>query len=343
VRNQQKQIDHDPTVKICLKAWSGSLSAHTTPNSLRLPGLEGDNPLAFLASIGLLRILDQVEADAPPQIRWVDGATTWLPEVYWCVFQGDSDRDSRLLFDTLMANLWRDYRKHPCSIWETFLAHNTPPGTHFFQKVSCNATEGDREQVDWLAAIGLDIRLNVDSGDLDTQLRTTRRDYHPKNLRSIIEITDRSHLERSLMYQWDYGDGMANQSLHLDPSEDRRHAYQWAEPTGDPARKWRGAMLGANRLALEGIPAMPTLPCDGRLRTVGFRGHRANMTRWSWPIWTQKATFHVVRSLLTNSEIQADSPSSKKLRPLGVSQVFRSYRVLVGQTPNFTPARAVMT
>ena len=83
------------------------------------------------------------------------------------------------------------------------------------------------------------------------------------------------HLFRALFQPWDYADALDNQSLHWEPSEDRRHAYQWHMPSGDPTRKKHGGMLGANRLALEAWPLFPSFPAGDRVATRGFKGNRA--------------------------------------------------------------------
>src|ERR1700676_3813309 len=107
------------------------------------------------------------------------------------------------------------------------------------------------------------------------------------NLRSIMQRTTAEHLRRSLFVAWDYGDALDNQSLHWEPSEDRRHAYQWHEPNGDPTRKRQGGMLGATRLAVEAWPLFFSMAAGDRLRTRGFTGNRANNTSWTWPLWSE--------------------------------------------------------
>jgi CRISPR-associated endonuclease/helicase Cas3 len=176
-------------------------------------------------------------------------------------------------------------------------------------------------------------------------LQTVRRDYLIGNLRSVMQRTNASHLLRSLFDAWDYADALDNQSLHWEPSEDRRHAYQWHQPNGDPTRKRRGGMLGANRLALEAWPLFPSFP-DARDRervnTRGFRGNRAMNTFWIWPLWSSCLTPSGVASMLSLSGLEPDSPAeAASLRDVGVTVVYRSQRILVGKTPNLTPANAI--
>ena len=88
-------------------------------------------------------------------------------------------------------------------------------------------------------------------------------------------------------------------------------------PSGDPTRKKRGGMLGANRLALEAWPLFPSFPAgDSALATRGFQGNRANDTFWTWPLWRQPLTRDAVASILGLPELAEDSMDPAALRRL---------------------------
>jgi CRISPR-associated endonuclease/helicase Cas3 len=129
-------------------------------------------------------------------------------------------------------------------------------------------------------------------------------------------------------------------------------------------------MLGANRLALEAWPLFPSFPDGGdreRVNTRGFRGNRAMNTFWLWPLWSSCLTPDGIASMLSlrglepttpaeadslrerqkRSRVRAERGTAKhaeavSLRQLGVSVVYRSQRILVGKTPNLTPAIAIV-
>ena len=174
-----------------------------------------------------------------------------------------------------------------------------------------------------------------------SQLLTVRRDYFPDNLRSILSRCQSEHIFRALFQAWDYADALDNQSLHWEPSEDRRHAYQWHMPSGDPTRKRHGGMLGANRLALEAWPLFPSFPAGDRLATRGFAGNRANNTSWTWPLWRHPLTKDAVASILGLPQLQEKEVDPLPFRSFGVDAEFRLQRILVGKTPNFTTALAL--
>jgi CRISPR-associated endonuclease/helicase Cas3 len=98
-------------------------------------------------------------------------------------------------------------------------------------------------------------------------------------------------------------------------------------------------MLGANRLALEAWPLLPSFPGGGgRVRTRGFSGTRAADTFWTWPLWRHCLTPDGVGSILSLPAPESGRATAADLRAFGVTAVFRSQRILVGKTPNLTPS-----
>ena len=58
-------------------------------DSVVLSGMDGSNPLGFLAALGLLRVLDDnnVDPKCAPRLSWADHGR-WLPVLHW---HGDKD------------------------------------------------------------------------------------------------------------------------------------------------------------------------------------------------------------------------------------------------------------
>lgn len=310
------------------------MTNHTnlTDEGLLLPGLDGANPLGFLAALGVLRTLD-----SSTRMKWVPAGGTWVPRVSCC--EGQALQKEPLL-DDLQARLATDISEHPVHVLE--LLHNESPAARrkLFHEEALQASNTRRVLADWLCALASDFA----AADATNQLQTARKDYFPKNLAAVIANTEIEHLRRSIFEQWDYADPLDKQSLHFDPSEDRRHANQWNRPSGDPNRKKSGTMLGANRLAIEAIPLFTSVPENDALHTTGFTGSRGTNTRWTWPIWAQCCGLPVVQSLLAMRLIQTidlNADQVKSLRESGILTVFRTNRILVEKTPNFTPARRI--
>lgn len=307
--------------------------------TLLLPGLDGSNPLGFLAAIGLLRVLTHIPEVARVRMKWTPAGCTLVPVIQSC---SESTLNEDMLLHLLCEQLIDDIAKHPVRLLDVLSRANDDEKKRrqVFLDRREPAADSDRTLADWLAALASDFA----PADAINQLQTTRRDYYYGNLTSVIKTTKIDHLRRAIFQSWDYADPLDNQSLHLDPSEDRRHAHQWNKPAGDPDRKKAGGMLGANRLAIEAIPLFTSFPEAGTLRTVGFTGNRSTNTRWTWPLWNVGIPLHVVQSLLLLPEFQQESiqPGDlTMLRETGVAAIYRTQRILVGKTPNFTPARRI--
>ena len=304
----------------------------STTDGLLLVGLDGSNPLGFLAALGVLRMLDSSWC-----MRWVPTGGTWVPSVTHAD-QGRLEQEQFL--NDLLGRLVSDISEHPVSVLQDLGDGKANERRRLFVSRGHQATLSERSSADWLSAFACDFA----SPEAINQLQTARRDYFFKNLTEVIRLTTVEHLRRTLFSLWDYADPLHKQSLHLDPSEDRRHAHQWNQPSGDPNRRKSGSMLGANRLAIEAICLFASVPKGDALQTIGFSGTRSTDTRWTWPIWDVNCSLLVVRSLLTLPALQEEQireSTRTALRQSGVKAAFRTNRILVGKTPNFTPPRRV--
>jgi hypothetical protein len=159
-------------------------------------------------------------------------------------------------------------------------------------------------------------------------------------MRHVLRTVTAEHVHRALFAPWTYGDPIENSTLRWDPSDDVQYALRWRNPSGDPERRKRGSMLGANALAIHALPLFPTAPVGRRLETVGFT-RRDQAVTWTWPIWEPPAPLSVVRSVLAIADIQVrslDAATRAALACRGVREIFRSRRVTRGKFRNFTPA-----
>jgi CRISPR-associated endonuclease/helicase Cas3 len=160
----------------------------------------------------------------------------------------------------------------------------------------------------------------------------------------VLARTTLRHLIKSLYAAWRYDDPLDGASLHFEPTEDRRHAYQWNQPSGDPTKKVGGSMLGANRLAIEALPLFTGLPSSNpaRLLLTGWTGVRSDDANWSWPIWSHPIAVSIVPSVLSLAELQQAEVPAAALVARGISAAYRTRRILVEKTPNLTPTIALL-
>ncbi|HUY90459.1 MAG TPA: hypothetical protein VMV10_17105 [Pirellulales bacterium] len=323
---------------------TSALSA--SKDGLVLSGLDGSNPLAFLAALGTLRTLTLAWPEGHVKMSWIEHAGAWRPIVI-----GDKLLNQQDCTDLLHVRLIRMNDHLALSLGDNLSV--TPEEFRAFARqcvdVAHHSRDPDRRiAADFAAAFACDVIVNEQGGKVvvqDTALRTMSGAGHQHFLafmRHIVKRTTDQHLHKALFLPWKYDDPVTNQTLRWDPSDDSRYALQWRDPSGDPARKKGGAMLGANRLAIEGLPLTTCAPSNSKLRTVGFTGRGAGDTYWTWPIWTRPVSVDVCRSLLAIPDLtdnRAQAP--RRLRELGVLTAFRSRRITIGKFRNFTPATAI--
>lgn len=308
-----------------------------------LEGIDGSNPLAFLAAIGTLRSLTLLAPADPVTMHWKPTGGAWRPVVAASAFADEDDLVDRL--STWLANVpvdetfgfaddlavpAGDFRDHALSVVDL---------------ATGSRHETDQRPLEFASAFGCDALVLEDGKIKDTALRTMSGAGHQHFLafmRGIVKTTESSHIRRTLFETWTYDDPVSGQSLRWDPQEDSRYALQWRNPSGDPSRNVRGTMLGANRLAIEGMPLVATAPERRTLRTIGFVGRGARDTFWTWPIWGCAISLDSCRSLLALSTLTRDERSAfTELRAIGVATAFRSQRITVGKFRNFTNAKAL--
>jgi CRISPR-associated endonuclease/helicase Cas3 len=294
-------------------------------NSILLHGLDGSNPLAFLAALGTLRTLTLALPDETVKMNWEEYNCAWRPRAW-----GISSEEHSI--SLISQGLVKKRSEHSTR----FVGDNEEIDA-FYRGVRAGNPIVDVLEP-WVSALANDVHPNATN-----QLQTTRRDYFAGNIDQILANTDTDALRRTLFSTWRYDDKLDGQSLHLEPTEDRRHAYQWNKPSGDPNRKKSGNMLGANRLAIEALPFFLGLPSTNqdRLYVIGWSGVRSDDSRWTWPVWRYPVPMKTVHSLLSFPELQNERPNRTVLGYMGIGAIFRCRRILVEQTPNLTPSVSV--
>lgn len=297
---------------------------------LELSGIDGSNPLGFLAALGVLRSLTLAKPQWRPKLAW-EVKDVWRPVLY---FQDIVSKDK--LLDELNDFLSDAPGKEALELGDDIKF--TP---EFFHSAVIGAFSAakleNQEALRFYAAFGSEA-TEKDGLIKDTDLRTMSGAGHQhflKFMRDLIENTEYEHLRKALFFPWSWDDPQP--SLRWDQTDDRRYALRWREPSSDPIRTVRGA----NRLAIEALPLFTTVAQGSHLNTVGFKGSGSKTTYWTWPIWELPSDLDTVRSLLSLQSLQTDSPDRKKLQAMGIGEIYRSQRLTIGKYRNFTPAMPV--
>ena len=311
---------------------SRTMSKRDGSPGLVLNGLDGSNPLAFLAAVGTLRTATLAEPNSDWRMKWVERHGTWVPEL-----SAARAISPKALVELLMPAL------HLESTPEFDFDKNLAVSPEKFEKVAKDAqrraSREARRYADFIASFGCEALVTPDGKKIqDTALRTMSGAGHQHflgTMKKLVKVTGKRHLHQSLFETWSYEDDMLG--LRWDPREDRRYALRWDNPSGDGVK----TMRGANRLAVEALPLLPTIPVGrpmGRqLATTGFTRH--DRAVWfKWPIWERSLGLDVVRSLLALAEVQAPEPDRTRLRVRGIVEMYRSQRIANDRYINFSHA-----
>lgn len=313
----------------------------------RLSGLEPDNLLAFMALLGLLRVLEEAEP-------------SWLPRVSW---SGDDDPPVRPVLhvaqpvpeDSIvtaagagLAELADRHRFEPFK--DLKLSPEDAAG-------KLRASRDDRYAADLWAAL---------VSDAATRDRDKKQEAEPTPLcllfgqghqhflerlgsvpqeptppargtgRSKVAITEEECLREALFLPWERLD--ATKSFRWDPHEDVRYALRATDPTD--AKTKETTQHGANRLAAVGLSVLTVSPRrrgpDIRLELLGgYRDHGEFF--FTWPIWRAPVSLAAVRALIGHGGLDDEATRAA----LDVTGRQRARRISSGKFLNFTRAETI--
>lgn len=309
-------------------------------DGLVLRGLDGSNPLAFLAALGTAVTMYRVNSETRLGWRLMEGS--WRP-----VLAGCEQRE-----DQFLQELFSALKDAPMKVFEIDGKFPFPVEKYTAALLAAVEEAGNnaRRDVDLLAAFGTEMFPEMDAKKVmlfkDTRLRMVRSgDSAGQGLsvyaRNIREATEVDSLRRTLFKSWDYQDSGFS-SLRWDPIEDQRYALRWRDPSKSGRDDGPGGMLGANSLAIEALCCIPTMPVHQAAETTGFQRYRGQGTFFTWPIWHACVSLDTVRSLLALSALGRMDVPLHELERRGIVEVFRCQRIQQNQYySNFSPAYPV--
>lgn len=323
----------------------------------RLEGFEPDNPLAFLALLGLLRSLDAVDAT-----REVDDRVR--PRAAWSI-----DRPPLRPVLHVARALTPDAIADAAARGIDLLAASHDFGGRAdlnFTREECRTllmqALGDagieaRQRADILAALTTDAavkdeKTNVIQATPFCLIFGQGHQHFLKRLaevgveaappargkgRSRTTITAAQCIGEALFQAWHRTDP-TTLSFRWDPEEDVRWALMAGDPT-DAAYK-TGTQHGANRLAAVGLAALTVVPVQqgGRIRANVIGGEFRRGFSFAWPIWRAPASLAAIRAMLAHPDLR--TPGG--LDHLGVEHVYVARRISVGKFMNFARARPLL-
>ena len=299
---------------------------------LVLNGIDGGNPLGFLAALGTALVAGCFCEGV--RLHWCVDSGHWRPSLTGV--DGDEARFIADLLDTLRSVSMRAFEiddKLPFSV-ESLRTN--------LEEVRATVGPDDRRTADFLAAFGSEVGSDKDVFQ-DSRFRMVRSGDSagqglPAYARDIRNKTDAKALHSTLFSQWHYKD--EGFSLRWDPVEDQRYALRWRDPSKSGTKDGPGTMIGANSLAIEALQWYPTALQGNRVATTGFHRNANGETWFTWPIWDRPISLDVIRSLVALPDLHVTNPPRAQLARRGIVEIYRSQRIQQNQYySNFTSAR----
>jgi hypothetical protein len=320
----------------------------TAATSHRLDGLESDNLLAFLALLGLLRVLETADETLHPRTAWDIDTPPLRPRLFLAraVTPEEVTEGAAKGIEAIAAGHDFGGRKD--------LSYSRGECRTLLDQEARVSNFGERRRVDLLAALMSDAAIKDDKKEpvdptplcllfgqghqhfLDRIASVPQQIAPPPRGKGAkaVGLSASECLAEALFQPWHRNDPTF--SFRWDPEEDVRYALMAGDPT-DAAYK-TGTQHGANRLAAIGVGALTLVPeiRFGRVRPSIVGGASgANGFSFAWPIWREPVTLSVVRALLAHPDLrEIDS-----LAYLGVDHVLVARRISVGKFMNFSRAR----
>lgn len=257
-------------------------------------GINGSNPLGFMASVGLLRLLHAYDNLARLGFTedgafhaWIECKPT-LNDIP-CFVAKDAEQAAG-------PQPWRlEYEKQEKRGVKVVADLKAPPDqfSNYLNSAIDEWLAGRSEQSDYAAAYGTDVARDGKGNTKPTAFHFTAANQ--QFLGAVEETRGRitkEWVEESLD---DCNRKMKpGMNLRWDPDAERSRALMGVNPNDD------GTNVNAplEWLAFRGLPVFPSVPVGDRIVTCGVTGRRQNDIRFHWPLWSCAASYSTVRSLL---------------------------------------------
>lgn len=276
---------------------------------LTLTGLDGTNPLAYLAAVGVLEAVQ--ENYARLSWRYSGGWRAVLVSSHGTfeslIDRLDEDRRS-CEADPALALTYDGKRdlKPPPAVFRDYLL-----------TLVSRATNDQRRSVDWASAFATDVAVDNNGNTKPTALHfTAGNQQFLKMAREIVSTVAPEDLHEAVSGPWTYARLLP--VMRWDATSTREYALRAKNPS-DQKEKERG-VPGADWLALRGLVCLPAMPQGTRVHTTACVGGWKN-GRFRWPLWTAKLSAALVRTLLAQNV--EDMPTAER-RARGIAAILSS-------------------
>lgn len=270
---------------------------------IQLVGVDGSNPLGFLAALGLLRVVPGAKLGFSEDgsfrafVDWLDKSESDLATLIAADAEAAANERAPWRFTYTKAATKKQGPQEVADL-------KPPPDD--FKKFLATCIEawltGNDEAAGYAAAYGTDIAVDGKGNTKPTAFHfTAAQQTFLGAVERIRASVTQEWVETSLFK----GHGeRPGSNLRWDPGAERNWALMANNPSGDGTRvdaplEW---------LAFRGLPLLPSFPRGSRIITTGVVGQGDDMT-FTWPLWSVPASL-----LTTRSALQVDWTGSTKAR-----------------------------
>ncbi len=272
-------------------------------NRIQLVGVDGSNPLGFLAALGLLRVVPGAKlgfSDDGSFRAFVDGLDKTKSDLAKLIAGDAKSAESK-------TAPWRfTYTKGATKKQGPKEVADLKPPPNAFRQFLATCVEawlrGNEDGADYAAAYATDIAVDGKGNTKPTAFHfTAANQTFLGAVEGIRASVTEDWVETSLFK----GSGeRPGGNLRWDPGAERNWALMANNPSGDGTRvdaplEW---------LAFRGLPLLPSFPRGSRIITTGVIGRGDDMT-FTWPLWSIPVSLPTTRSV-----VQVDWTGSAKER-----------------------------
>lgn len=307
----------------------------------RLDGLEPDNLLAFMALLGLLRVLEEARPNWRPRVSWTVEDPPLRPAL-----RVPESAGQEAVAEAAADGLGRLARRHDFSGLKDLKMPSDQARSEL--RGAARVVHDDRYAAEMWAAFLSDVVIDekgitkptplcflgagrtrfLENFEIVPKCRTPPRRGKGRDRQEVSEV---DCLTEALFSSWRRPD--PSKSFRWDPNEDSRHAYRWAAPTDQKEM----TQHGANRLAAVGLSALTVVPVaearGPQLQVLGgIRAPSGFSIRW--PIWRDSISLAGIRGLLGHPDLGR----LETREALGVVEVRCARRVSHGRYPSISRA-----
>lgn len=281
-------------------------------------GLRSDIPLAYRAALGLLQVMQEIPELTETKLSWMQ-ETDSAP---YAVYHTESAHLEKVL--EILEDTYRERVNDP-----RWSCANKKISVDEYRERAREFARSNPDRLAWLRGLATDQALHKG------RPVSTLWDFYQgashltllKTAATVIQAFAKTEnrvdqMRATIMGEWSRSADPDIKTLNWD-DEIRVPAARTGTsisntkiPTDLPAMVW----------ALESLPFFPVHARGGKTATAGFVAHGGNY-RHTWVTWSAPVSRDTVRSLIDHPALHAENPDRETLRSLGVTRVFRSWRV----------------